>query len=758
LTASHGNSGRFVFNGGAIAIATGGNVELNGVVVSHSRTAGHGGALAIDESTVSINGCRFFDNVASGFGGAIFIRGRRNIDIASTSITGNSSGFGGGGINSTAHSGSLTIVDSVIDNNSANSGARSGGGLHLGSRNPTIVRGSVSNNIADLNGGGIYALGNLTIEGTVIDGNQTIGTGISGQVGGGGVFAWGTLNVTENTTISNNRSAGVRGTGGGILAYFGPVNLIDSTVQGNIANVSGGGVEVIRGDLNVTRSSIVDNTAGGADANPGNGGAIHVRGDVPVTVVLTDTEIASNVATASGGGLWNASGSTFVIDGTSISGNSAGGITADDGGGGIFNNGGVVQITSSRILDNDISGAAGGGGGIHNAAGGRLEIALSEINDNTALGNGGGIFNNGELFLDADSRIFNNTALAGGGIYTAVSGTLDLEDPCVVFANTPDNFGGIQPEDCDVDSEVSGWWMIDGQFANVVRSGNALSFINERGEVSRGRYLSETEIVAIDWNGLTGQLVGSRILWANGSTWSDSIVGMYTISSQFVAVEQNGEQLKFTNERGEVSSGRILDSRHVVADEWGGLVGEFTHGRIEWGNGTVWAAPDVPDVSGDYFRSDRPTNISRSGNELLFTNERGDVSRGLYINQEEVRALDWGGLVGEIAKGVIRWGNGSVWVDDISGEYTFDGQTTGVAQAGNLLTFTNEHGSVAHGRFLNETHFIATDWGGLIGEIVNGRLEWRNGSLWQPKAGYASADAIDRLFASVNNDWLLLLN
>jgi|GEM_PF-2811890 len=376
---------------------------------------------------------------------------------------------------------------------------------------------------------------------------------------------------------------------------------------------------------------------------------------------------------------------------------------------------------------------------------------------NTAELVGGGVYNNASLNLDGDSQIFNNTALSGGGIYTGASGTLDLEDPSVVFSNTPDNFGGVQPNLSDFNRELSGAYTTDGQFAQVVRSANALSFTNERGEVSRGRYLSRTKFVAIDWNNLTGRLIDGHIEWANGSTWSDGIVGTYMIDSRFTTVEQSGEQLTFTNERGEVSTGHFVTSTEVLAEDWGELPGTFIDGRIEWGNGTVWEAPDVPDVSGDYFIADRPTSISRSGNELLYTNERGEVSRGFYINQKEVRALDWGGLVGEIAKGVVRWGNDSVWVDDLSGEYTFNGETAAIAQAANLLTFTNEHGSVSQGRFLNETHVVATDWGGLIGEIVNGRLGWRNGSIWQPKTGYASADAIDRLFASVADDWLLLL-
>ncbi len=50
-----------------------------------------------------------------------------------------------------------------------------------------------------------------------------------------------------------------------------------------------------------------------------------------------------------------------------------------------------------------------------------------------------------------------------------------------------------------------------------------------------------------------------------------------------------GPQLVFTNEKGDRSRGRILlGGRRVIADDWGGLVGDIRDGEIVWRNGTDW--------------------------------------------------------------------------------------------------------------------------------------------------------------------------
>jgi hypothetical protein len=66
----------------------------------------------------------------------------------------------------------------------------------------------------------------------------------------------------------------------------------------------------------------------------------------------------------------------------------------------------------------------------------------------------------------------------------------------------------------------------------------------------------------------------------------------------------------------------------------------------------------------------------------------------------------------------------------IAGEYLFNGLSTRVEQSHDVLTFINEHGSRANGRFLSDTRVEATGWGGLKGTLSNGDIRWDNGGVW----------------------------
>lgn len=59
-----------------------------------------------------------------------------------------------------------------------------------------------------------------------------------------------------------------------------------------------------------------------------------------------------------------------------------------------------------------------------------------------------------------------------------------------------------------------------GQACSIDQQGAALTFVNERGERSRGRFVDGTTVVATDWN-LRGTLRngGQRLEWSNGTWW-----------------------------------------------------------------------------------------------------------------------------------------------------------------------------------------------------------------------------------------------
>ncbi|MEZ6137410.1 MAG: hypothetical protein R3C53_21180 [Pirellulaceae bacterium] len=268
-----------------------------------------------------------------------------------------------------------------------------GGGLHItGAGNATITGGEVTDNVAALEGGGLWnGAGTMTIDGTLIAGNTA--SGPAADDGGGGVFNnGGTLNVT-GATITDNLADGAAGSGGGLFTLAGTVMVTGTTFSFNSAQSSWGGIEIVNGELSLIDSNLISNDVDGGAGTPapGNGGGLHVSGDA-AAVTIDGGSVFNNLAASEGGGLWNQAGSTLVVqNGTLIDSNEAFGNDATNGGGGIFNNGGVVNVTGVPTISNNFaSGTAGSGGGIFNGnlvgPGGTVFGSLS-VNDATISGN-----------------------------------------------------------------------------------------------------------------------------------------------------------------------------------------------------------------------------------------------------------------------------------------------------------------------------------------------------------------------------------
>ena len=186
-----------------------------------------------------------------------------------------------------------------------------GGGIYNSTGTTTVDGSTVSANTA-YQGGGIYNwAGTTTVNGSAVSANTA--------VYGGGIINEATLNVT-NSTIGG-AGAGNQATvwGGGIFNDGGGTTTVDgSTVSANTAKNGGGMFNY--GTLNVTNSTI-----GGAGA--GNqatiwGGGIY--NDIGSTRV-TGSCILNNWATINGGGLYNDEDSFAAtnVTGSSIVGNSA---------------------------------------------------------------------------------------------------------------------------------------------------------------------------------------------------------------------------------------------------------------------------------------------------------------------------------------------------------------------------------------------------------------------------------------------------
>ena len=104
------------------------------------------------------------------------------------------------------------------------------------------------------------------------------------------------------------------GSGGGALSVAGVLRFDNSTISENQAARAGGGVEVIDGRAVFNTATLDSNTTGVVlSAAPGNGGALHVSGSQTV-VTFSDSTIRNNSAANQGGGLWNETGSTLILN------------------------------------------------------------------------------------------------------------------------------------------------------------------------------------------------------------------------------------------------------------------------------------------------------------------------------------------------------------------------------------------------------------------------------------------------------------
>ena len=287
-------------------------------------------------------------------GGGIYNRGSA-VEVRNSTITGNVSQNGGGGINNRGGA-TLTIENSTVSNNVANSSFGSGYGGGISNRYdfntaggiPTleVINSTISGNRASSGGGIFNNGGNLTIS------NSTVGNNItsSSSYNGGGAIYNSTyvysyysdrpeVKTAEiiNTTITGNRASN-----GGGISNRGDLIITDSTLSGNTATYGGGGINN-RGELTISNSTIANNSA----SYDGGGISNATEGNLEVI----QSTIAGNSATNGGGiinnGYYNSGGNATIFNST-ITDN-----LATESGSGIANNGNPIEVTSTIIAANE---------------------------------------------------------------------------------------------------------------------------------------------------------------------------------------------------------------------------------------------------------------------------------------------------------------------------------------------------------------------------------------------------------------------
>jgi len=212
--------------------------------------------------------------------------------------------------------------------------------LNLGSL--TVDRIAVVDNMSPDYGGGIYNAAGATLSMTdsIVSGN------IAAYEGGGIWHDYGLLQI-EDSTISHNAAE----MGGGINDW-GQMTLVNCTISGNEAYGSGGGLCInaqYQQSISIINCTITDNVADSHESDWGEGGGICI--DTSPNVILSNTIVAGNRVLGTSTG-WDVCG--------------------------------VFSATSSHNLIGIIDGSANldGVGTLHGTIGAPLEAGLGPLADN----------------------------------------------------------------------------------------------------------------------------------------------------------------------------------------------------------------------------------------------------------------------------------------------------------------------------------------------------------------------------------------
>lgn len=368
--------------------------------------AAWGGAIHLETSTVTISKSTFTDNKAEGrSGGAIYADGA-SLTINSQSIFHKNRALDEGGAIAALGVPFAAISDSSFTNNEALAEALGGGGAILGSGQLNggaflITNASFEHNATAGSGGALKLGAHVTLD------NVDVISNTAGANGGGISISNSTLDAPtqiKSVTISDNY-AFVRGGG---IQNGGVLYLADSLVNLNRAHGEGGGVSNYQAfALVITNTEIISNvTAANGGGLYDNHGVVGSNGNNPHTSLLTDVTIEENQAGGDGGGLYNLI--SIKIMGASISHNRA------------ITSGGGLLTYSALTFPSDRQNYPV-----------QLDLTNVTMHDNQAL-EGGAIYQNGGVSKLNNVTIAGNSATGvtkGGGIYYDSSNPGDAINP-----------------------------------------------------------------------------------------------------------------------------------------------------------------------------------------------------------------------------------------------------------------------------------------------------------------------------------------
>ncbi|MBX7105228.1 MAG: hypothetical protein K1X57_14190 [Gemmataceae bacterium] len=257
LTINGSSTGRLFNIGGAGTL----NVTVSGMTLTKGSVAAAGGAILIDNESVTLTDLTILGNTSSATGGgAIAVASAGGSVTISNSTLSNNSATGGGAVR-LAPGTSFSLTGSAVANNTSTG---VGGGIAVNPLNAAgagvsvfVLNSTISGNLASGDGAGLYfagvvGAGGFTVRNSTVSGNRI-------TAGNGGGIRLRNMDGTfdlQNSTVANNTSTA---NGGGMdwfhPATFAPtqtvaVNITSTVFANNVATIAGG--EDIRNDNNVT--------------------------------------------------------------------------------------------------------------------------------------------------------------------------------------------------------------------------------------------------------------------------------------------------------------------------------------------------------------------------------------------------------------------------------------------------------------------------------------------------------------------------
>ena len=407
-------------------------------------SGGSGGALAVVDGTLSMNGSLMSANSATVNGGGIYSE-NSDLSISTTSLTQNeatgSDGYGGAIF---VDDGSLQMSGSTLSDNSS---AYIAGAIRVsGSASLDISGSTLSNNEASDYGGAIHhgSDGDLVITTSVFDSNTS-------EVGG--AIRWRPNDSNASASISNSRLQNNESTDiGGFIAVRdgGSLELLDNSFEGNTAS-EGGALSVDELEELVSRRNLFC----GNSASSGNGGTALLTEVSGGTHSWTNNRFVENSANENGGSLSfedDESGDSAEVVNNNFLGNDA----SEDGGG--------ISGTPASFINNVLAWTTGGSGLYSDGT--VTSLDYNDFFENTPGHLDGTQTATGANSLDTDPLLKDYTLDGDCGNDNQFpqigSPLVDAGDPSILDPDdSPSDIGAYGGEHADadlfIDADADGW-------------------------------------------------------------------------------------------------------------------------------------------------------------------------------------------------------------------------------------------------------------------------------------------------------------